>query len=154
MRVAEILGTIRAKEGEYPIGNLTRYLKELTEDQRGSVIKLGADGKYRFVEPLYHTFAQATLLVKNLARTGSASVASIAANRLASWFYADGMFNTSFDVTPGSEFDYWSKNVILSGTTYITTTTSLTSEPPKPQLVAAPARRRRTDEPPTMEPDN
>ena len=155
MRVPEILVTIRTAESDYPVGNLTRYLKELTEDERGSVIKLGADGKYRFAEPLYHTFAQATLLVKTLTRYRSASVASIAADKLAGWFYSDGVLSTSFDVTPGSEFDYWSKN-FLTGSTTLTYygTAASGAEPSKPQLVASPERRRRKEAPAATEKDD
>lgn len=58
---SEILSDIRKIEKSYPAGNLTTYLFQLTGEERGSLLRIGGDGRYRFVEPLHHTFAQVTL---------------------------------------------------------------------------------------------
>jgi hypothetical protein len=59
---ADILREIRTHEPEYPPGNLTKYLRDLETEDRGSVIQVSGDGRHRFVTPLHHTFAQVTLL--------------------------------------------------------------------------------------------
>lgn len=59
---AEILSSIHAVVSDYPAGNLSQYLNELTHEERGGILRVGLDRKYRFVDPLYHTFAQLTLL--------------------------------------------------------------------------------------------
>jgi ABC-type oligopeptide transport system ATPase subunit len=61
MLYAEILAGIKAIAPDYPAGNLTSYLRQLMQDDRGSIVKHGSDQKYRFADPLYHTFAQLTL---------------------------------------------------------------------------------------------
>lgn len=58
----EILTEIRTTVLDYPAGNLTLYLHQLMQDERGNILKCGSDKKYRFADPLYHTFAQLTLL--------------------------------------------------------------------------------------------
>jgi hypothetical protein len=65
MLYADILSSIRKSVDDYPAGNLTSYLHELTEDRRGGILKTGFDRKYRFTEPLYHTFAQLTLIERS-----------------------------------------------------------------------------------------
>lgn len=62
MLVSDILNGVRDVEPEYPTGNLTQYLRELTSDARGNILHLGSDGKYRFSDPLFYSFAQLTLL--------------------------------------------------------------------------------------------
>lgn len=62
MLYAQILASIRAISPDYPPGNLTLYLSQLTSGERGNILKSGTDGKYRFADPLYHTFAQLTLV--------------------------------------------------------------------------------------------
>jgi hypothetical protein len=62
MRFADILAKVRVAESGYPENNLRRYLKELSDDEKGRLLRLGRDGKYRFVEPVYHTVALATLV--------------------------------------------------------------------------------------------
>lgn len=59
---ATILSKIRSQHAAYPPGNLTSYLGQLTSEDRGGVLRCGVDGRYRFVDPLYHTFAQVTLV--------------------------------------------------------------------------------------------
>jgi len=142
MRPSEILSVIRIGEPDYPVGNLTQYLKELTQDARGSVIRLGIDGTYRFIDPLYHTFAQATLLgERNRKTTDTTSVGFIAASVLAEWYLSTSMTN-SFVVTPGSQFDTWKATGVPEGLKFYTTDI-LRSEPEKPKVVASPSRRRR-----------
>lgn len=59
---SEILKAIREEFADYPPGNLTLYLQELQDETRGSILMVGIDGRYRFIDPLHHTFAQAVLL--------------------------------------------------------------------------------------------
>ncbi|NHC47129.1 hypothetical protein [Motilibacter aurantiacus] len=61
---AEPLTSIRAKHADYPPGNLTSYLRQLVGEERGSVLRHGTDGRFRFAEPLYHAYAQARLDAK------------------------------------------------------------------------------------------
>jgi hypothetical protein len=58
----EILRSIRGEEPDYPAGNLVQYLKLLMETERGSLILSSPDGRFRFVDPLHHSYAQAALL--------------------------------------------------------------------------------------------
>jgi DNA-binding NarL/FixJ family response regulator len=62
MRHGEILDSIRRRHPEYPAGNLTSYLHELQTDERAAILRCGADRRYRFIDPLHHTYAQVTLL--------------------------------------------------------------------------------------------
>jgi hypothetical protein len=63
MSFADVLAKVRIIEAHYPESNLRRYLKELSsEDEKGRLLRIGRDGKYRFVEPVYHTVALATLV--------------------------------------------------------------------------------------------
>lgn len=59
MQNAEILSVVREIHSEYPQSNLTSYLRELTSEDRGTVLKQGLDGRYRFADPLYYAYAQA-----------------------------------------------------------------------------------------------
>lgn len=59
---AEILGEIHKEAPSYPASNLTVYLRELLGDERGNILRLGEDGKYRYADPLHHTFAQLSLV--------------------------------------------------------------------------------------------
>lgn len=61
---ADILASIRRVSKDYPASNLTIYLQQLIGRDRGSILRAGIDGRYRFAEPLYHTFAQLTLTEK------------------------------------------------------------------------------------------
>jgi len=70
---AEILSAIREVHPEYPQSNLTSYLRELTSDDRGAVLKQGLDGRYRFADPLYYAYAQA--LFRPTGRVGTAYAA-------------------------------------------------------------------------------
>jgi hypothetical protein len=57
----EILADIRKQEPYYPPSNLTGYLRELMTEERGGLIITNPDGRFRFVDPLHHTYAQAVL---------------------------------------------------------------------------------------------
>jgi energy-coupling factor transporter ATP-binding protein EcfA2 len=57
----EILANIRRVSSDYPPGNLTSYLRALQSEERGAIIRQGLNQRYRFVDPLFHTFAQMTL---------------------------------------------------------------------------------------------
>jgi hypothetical protein len=61
----EILANIRQVRSEYPAGNLTAYLRVLQSEERGEIIRQGLDKRYRFVDPLFHTFAQITLVPRS-----------------------------------------------------------------------------------------
>jgi hypothetical protein len=61
MSIDEILSRMASKAPRVPKASLRAYLKELTEENYGSIVRFGTDGKYRFSEPIYHTFAKATL---------------------------------------------------------------------------------------------
>jgi len=65
MSYTDILNSIREQVSDYPAGNLTSYLRELIEDKRGAILRTGFDRKYRFAKPLYHTFAQLTLVERS-----------------------------------------------------------------------------------------
>lgn len=58
---AEVLAAIRVQYRSYPAGNLALYTRQLMSPERGSVLRRGIDGRYRFSEPLYHTYAQLSL---------------------------------------------------------------------------------------------
>jgi hypothetical protein len=57
----EILANIRRVSGDYPPGNLTSYLRALQSAERGGIVRQGLNQRYRFVDPVFHTFAQMTL---------------------------------------------------------------------------------------------
>lgn len=58
--VGEILAVIRREpaHSKYPSGNAAKYLQELQEDRRGSLIRKSSTGVYRFDEPLQHAYAK------------------------------------------------------------------------------------------------
>lgn len=58
----EILGEIRRAHPDYPQSNLTSYLQQLSTAERGTVLRHGVDGRYRFTDPIYHAYAQAVLI--------------------------------------------------------------------------------------------
>jgi hypothetical protein len=62
MPIDRILAKIREAEPKYPKANLGKYLKELSEDSAGRLLRLGIDGTCRFAEPVYHTVAKLTLI--------------------------------------------------------------------------------------------
>lgn len=64
MSQKEILTAIQSESpasSEYPQGNLTNYLKRLTGEERGKIIRRDADGKYRFADPFHYLFPHLSL---------------------------------------------------------------------------------------------
>ncbi|WP_426621976.1 ATP-binding protein [Microbacterium sp. As-52] len=57
--VGEIVGIIRLTKPNYPSSNATKYLRELQEEERGSLVRKTSAGVYRFDEPLQHAYAKA-----------------------------------------------------------------------------------------------
>ncbi|WP_129172365.1 hypothetical protein [Agromyces atrinae] len=57
--VGQILAIIRVEKPSYPSSNATKYLQELQEEARGSLIRKTSSGVYRFDEPLQHAYAKA-----------------------------------------------------------------------------------------------
>jgi len=62
MTPEEILSKIHETTPSYPKKSLRPYLKELGTSERGRLIHGSIDGKWRFVESIYYTFAQAVLI--------------------------------------------------------------------------------------------
>jgi hypothetical protein len=61
MLSSELLASVKQTEPDYPAGNLTKYLRQLLTDARGAMVITTADGRYRFVDPLHHTYAKVVL---------------------------------------------------------------------------------------------
>lgn len=63
LTLPEIISDIRGMNGyeKYPKTNLSRYLNELASDKRGPLIYVSGGSRYRFIDPLHHVYAQATL---------------------------------------------------------------------------------------------
>ncbi len=56
---ADLLKSIQKDIPEYPQGNLTVYLKELTGNERGEIVRHDStSGRYHFNDPLYFAYAQ------------------------------------------------------------------------------------------------
>jgi energy-coupling factor transporter ATP-binding protein EcfA2 len=55
---SELLGEIRKIEPDYPSGNLTVNVKALMTEEKGSLVRKSADGRFRFSEPLLQTYAR------------------------------------------------------------------------------------------------
>jgi hypothetical protein len=127
MLVSDILNTIRETEADYPAGNLTQYLRELTQDARGNILRLGADGKYRFADPLYYSFAQLTLLEQ---RHPTSDVSG-------GYFgYIVGNTLTSITVSDSDWMKFYSTHELANQWVY-----AIGSEPAKPRLYVSPSRR-------------
>jgi AAA domain len=58
----EVLEKMHLTDSNYAASKLTSYLRELALDSNGGLVRCGADGRYRFAEPIYHTVAKATLI--------------------------------------------------------------------------------------------
>jgi hypothetical protein len=55
---AEILAKIRETKRSYPPSNLSNFLPQLAQEDRGELLRMTPDGRWRYDEPLQHTFAQ------------------------------------------------------------------------------------------------
>jgi hypothetical protein len=95
LRSAEILPRIRKIHGDYPAANLTLYLKQLCSGERGHVFRVDTDGKYRFSEPIFKTYAQVMLgltSTSNLSRT-TVSLLSDALKSLTDTFFHNNVYD-------------------------------------------------------------
>jgi hypothetical protein len=150
MTLDEILSKIREDYKDYPEKNLRRYLRELARDERGQLVKLAEDGKWRFIDFMYHTLVRAMLTKPRYPGTDSQTVSQyveqVVTNSWAETVYSDPKLSTTVftDYTGtyslnmkdyfGSDFIY----TMLPGST----TTSI-SGPSTPALYEAPKRRTR-----------
>lgn len=127
MLVSDILNTVREVEAEYPAGNLAQYLRELTQDTRGNVLRLGADGKYRFSDPLYYSFAQLTLLEQRhpTSAVSGGYLGDIVGNSL-----------TTITVSDSDWTNFYTAHQLANQWVY-----TIGSEPAKPSLYVSPSRR-------------
>lgn len=71
LRHRDILADIRKSEPNYPPGNLTNYLRALSSEERGAIVRVSEGGRYRFTDPLYHTFAQTQLRPRKASNTAA-----------------------------------------------------------------------------------
>ena len=55
---AEILARIKETTPGYPPENLSGFLPQLAKDERGGLLRNTPDGRWRYDEPLQHTYAQ------------------------------------------------------------------------------------------------
>lgn len=54
----EVHSEIKKKVAKYPSGNLTKYLKELQDESRGSIVRHDTNsGRYSFTDPIYRAYA-------------------------------------------------------------------------------------------------
>jgi len=89
LRVEEILAKVSIMHPNYPMASLRAYLDELTQENYGNIVRHGIDDSYRFSEPIYHTFAKATMsesavqaAMQPPGRTPKQRTAGIEANRM------------------------------------------------------------------------
>jgi hypothetical protein len=71
---ADLIAKIREGEPDYPASNLTLYLRDLSSERRGTILRQGLDGRYRFVDPLYHAFALASLVPQSTNYVGKSQL--------------------------------------------------------------------------------
>jgi energy-coupling factor transporter ATP-binding protein EcfA2 len=158
MTFGEVLARIHEGTRTYPRENLRRYLRELTKEDHGQLLRADVGGKWRFISAVYHTVAEAMLLQyhKSSADTQSSNtyVEEIVANAFVSTVYTDNTWigQLALGVTTGVYFtqmkDYLSSYAISTQPYedhYIGSTLAATSKPKKPELYEAPARRTRRD---------
>jgi hypothetical protein len=101
MFLADILSVIRQSEPAYPASNLGNYLTELIGDGRGPILRHTSGGRFRFIEPLHHTFAQLTLLPgKDLAESQD-KITSLSADFLT---LALSDFTIGVDILPAGTY--------------------------------------------------
>jgi len=68
MPYSDILDDIRRQYPQYPASNLTKYLTELQGSFRGSIIRKASDGRFRFTDPIFHTYAQVIFDIRPVER--------------------------------------------------------------------------------------
>src|SRR5690606_15038899 len=55
---SEVYSEIKKKVQKYPSGNLTKYLNELQDESRGSIVRYDTNsGRYSFTDPIYRAYA-------------------------------------------------------------------------------------------------
>jgi hypothetical protein len=148
MTFQEILAKIHDKNTGYPEKNLRRYLRELTKDERGQLLKAVSDGKWRFTTAFYHSIVQGMLAKPRQADTQSPShyVEQAVARFWADTIYSNTAFtNTVFTDAKGTYHLDWQSYIDPALYSAVTVTSTVTSmpEPQKPDLYQAPSRRTR-----------
>ena len=153
MTFEEILTKIRRDHKDYPEKNLRRYLRELTKDERGQLLKAVAGGKWRFTSAIYHTLAQAMLAKPHQTAANPSQRQYLEQAVARSW--ADAVYsypslaNTVLSDATGTYYldmkSYFApaSTLYATGGSTITTVTSSVPEPTKPTLYEAPTRRPR-----------
>ena len=149
MTFGEILAKIRSDHRDYPEKNLRRYLRELTKDERGQLLKAVDGGKWRFTGAIYHTLVQAMLSKPRHPSDDPGPrqyVEQVIARSWADTVYSNPkLAGTVFTDITGTYYldmkNYFEPGFTLYGTNV--TVTNSTPETQKPALYEAPARRTR-----------
>ena len=152
MTFDEIRAKIRSDIRDYPEKNLRRYLRELTKDERGQLLRAAGDGKWRFTSAIYHSIVQGMLSKpRQTAKLSPRQYVEQAVSK--SWadavYSTPSLANTVFSDAMGTYHldmkSYIESTLVLSGTSVATGATNFTivPEPTKPTLYEAPARRTR-----------
>ncbi|CAN5292377.1 hypothetical protein BH11ACT4_BH11ACT4_18250 [soil metagenome] len=76
---SEILAEIQKTEPDYPSGNLTTNAKALMTEEKGALVRKGTDGRFRFAEPLLHTYARLVFVKSNESTIGDLFAESLTA---------------------------------------------------------------------------
>jgi hypothetical protein len=151
MTFDEILTKIHSDIRDYPEKNLRRYLRELTKDERGQLLKAVGGGKWRFTAAFYQSIVQAMLAKPRQADYQSPSqyVEQAVARSWAETVYSGATFtNTMFtDATGTYHLDWhnyldpalYGTNTIIAGANIATGIPA----PEKPTLYQSPSRRKR-----------
>jgi hypothetical protein len=152
MTFDEILTKIRSQYRDYPGKNLRRYLRELTKDERGALLKAVGGGRWRFASAIYHSILRARLSKTHLAAPKPSPEQYVEQAVAKSW--ADALYsspklanNVFVDTTGTYHLDmrsYFEPMVTTVGATITSTGLSFNVlEPEKPALYEAPTRRTR-----------
>jgi hypothetical protein len=147
MTIDEILAKIHEDTKGYPERNLRRYLRELTRDEHGQLLRAVDGGKWRFVTAVYHSIVQGMLAKPRKANylTPRQYVEQTVASSWANTVYSTpSLTNTVFTDTTGTYYldmqSYLDPDRLMYGTTVVNTTPSA---PVKPALYQAPTQRKR-----------
>lgn len=94
----EILDRIRLRHPDYSSATLRRWLSKLCSKERGSLLYRASDHRFRFIEPIMHTFAQGVFgvdvendLVISFAEILSSATVNWAAGRQLKATASDGL---------------------------------------------------------------
>ena len=150
MTIDEILTRIHEDAKGYPERSLRRYLKELTKDEHGELLRAVDDGKWRFVTALYHSIVQGMLAKPNKASylTPRQYVEQAVVSSWANTVYSTpSLTNAEFTDSTGTYYfdmqSYLDPNFLIYGTTAVGSNIPISSASVKPPLYQAPARRKR-----------